>query len=1455
MGNSKFVGGLGNVFKKNKKKLTMLQAVAAASAPVVGAALAFFVAKPAQAAQQIWTGAGANSLTATGGNYLGGLTPLTGDTFLFGGTTRTTVTNNLGTAFNFGGISFNSGGTAFSISGTSSLLSGSIINLSTNTHTISFGSTMTAGAITFGNALAGGLTYSGVLSGTSGVIINSTGAGAVTFSNTNTFSGTMLISSGIFKLGSINALGANNATSTVTVASGATLDFSGFNSVNQTSKILNFSGTGAAGQLGALVNTGGSQVNNSLNLRMLGNATVGGAGRIEARGTWLDMQGNTLTVNSTGNGFFLTVGATVSNAGSIVVSSGAIFNLESTANMVGTATNIISLQNNSQMNLYQATGVSPWGIIANGTATISVTGYTATNQNIYNGSVALNGTNLRFNQGATNVVQLAGIVGGTGSISQAGAGMTVLSGANTFSGSALISAGALSFASFTSSSNLQLPGAIQVAAGGSLVYRPADASWTLANVGALATNATFLAGSMIGVDSTPGNVTFADDLGSLALPNVGFAKYGLNTVTLSTVQTVSGSSQVRMGTLILDTAPGVASLGTSNVTVDATTTLQLGNSNANGALGGNIVNNGTFIVRRTDNFSLTNNISGAGVTRFAGSNTITIGAGESISSTAAAAENVFGVGATLGDKSVAIVNGGSINLTAAYIGIGGGGQGTFVMNSGTVSSNSLRVGGVNSAGTGTAYITGGNLSTALDQNFGWGTTAQAPTGTLFQSGGNVTNGRTLNIGLGGGGTGVVNISGGTYNAVNLTSIGGQAGGGTGTLNINGGVFTSGQIQMGLNSTFNLNSGGTVRTVGFATTVAGINALNFNGGDLVATASSANFLGGSANIRALVFAGGFNLNSQGFALTISDSLRSAAGSGLTSVGFTATGDTFVTPPTIIFSGGSGTQAAGYASLDSLGNINGIVITNPGQYLTAPTTATIAGYTGTLTVGSTVANTAGGLNISGGGLVNLTGTNTNIGGSVIVNSGSALNLSFTNTLNIGNLGFVQVYPNATLGLVLQAGTNTTGFTAGNVTTVLTNGSFSNGSSLGLDTTQGNASYLTDLGATNPGLGLSKLGANSLTLGAANTFTGPVSIYGGTLIAPADGSLGAVPGSATAGLIFAGSGTYQFSNSYDINANRQVSIINNATVATVDTGSNTGSIGSFGTIGTNTTGFAKAGTGLLTLPGGSLGINGGAFSVNAGTLMATNGISIGLVSNTGGFNVASVAAGSANLILNNATVNAGIGIIGGLATTASSASGAVSQTGGSVTLTRFTLGATSTAIGTYDLIGGALTIGNSSTIGGSQGGAPGGVGSLYISGGGSLVSSPALSGQWVGLGNGAGSYGSLVINGGTFTPVTGANGFFLSNGGNTVVDLLDGTIDLLGSQFKLGFSNTTANTAIMNISPNGLLIGGSTNVSTYGGSNNNHIINLHGGTIRAGAANGVNFMAGGTSYVWPQMPDRLR
>ena len=92
--------------------------------------------------------------------------------------------------------------------------------------------------------------------------------------------------------------------------------------------------------------------------------------------------------------------------------------------------------------------------------------------------------------------------------------------------------------------------------------------------------------------------------------------------------------------------------------------------------------------------------------------------------------------------------------------------------------------------------------------------------------------------------------------------------------------------------------------------------------------------------------------------------------------------YATPPALVFAGGTGSGAAGYATLNAAGNVNGVVITNPGSYTAAPT-FNIAGFNGTYAQPTLAANSGGGLTKTGAGTLTLGGSNTYGGPTTVLN----------------------------------------------------------------------------------------------------------------------------------------------------------------------------------------------------------------------------------------------------------------------------------------------------------------------------------------------------------------------------------------------------------------------------------------------------------------------------------------
>ncbi len=286
--------------------------------------------------------------------------------------------------------------------------------------------------------------------------------------------------------------------------------------------------------------------------------------------------------------------------------------------------------------------------------------------------------------------------------------------------------------------------------------------------------------------------------------------------------------------------------------------------------------------------------------------------------------------------------GGVLNVTN-WMQVGrSGGSGLMNMSSGTVN----KVGGGN-------FIVGDNATGVLNQsggsisvnNEGWVGQGGSGNGTYNLSGGSFTVGNWIAIGRGGG-IGVLNLTNGTVNKVNNGNFAIGSGGGTlGTLNQYGGSVSNtanpasitylgeasgngtwnmfgGTAHLGLlqfcqggngSGAFFFNGGELiVREINCG--VAGANgAFYFNGGTLRASADNANFFSGLG--ATYVDAGGAVIDSQGFNITMAQTLTDFGGGGLTKLGagtLTLTGNNGYSGNTLVSAGTLAVTTDSFAS---------------------------------------------------------------------------------------------------------------------------------------------------------------------------------------------------------------------------------------------------------------------------------------------------------------------------------------------------------------------------------------------------------------------------------------------------------------------------------------------------------------------------------------------------------------
>lgn len=402
---------------------------------------------------------------------------------------------------------------------------------------------------------------------------------------------------------------------------------------------------------------------------------------------------------------------------------------------------------------------------------------------------------------------------------------------------------------------------------------------------------------------------------------------------------------------------------------------------------------------------------------------------------------------TLGSATGGLTNGGSIGIDTTNVA-----GGNLVLSNAISNSNS----GANSIGlaklgTNTLTLTAANTYTGMTTVNAGELDLNNPTGQA------IAGGLTVN-----GGIAKILLS----NEINAAS----------TLMVNGGYF-----DIGTNNQTLANvqlSGGTI--TGSGGTLSSTNTYNIQSGTI------------SANLSGSV---GLTKSTTGLA--------------------TLSGANTYTGPTL-FNGGT----LNAASAGALGSGNLMFAGGSLQYSAANTTdysSRIVNSTSAVSIdtnGQSVnfgsylpSSDTGGLTKLGAGTLVLFSAEGYSGKTTV--SGGILQMLYDGTLYGDNISMwttsnIDVQSGGTLAL--DVGGVASRFTTSDVQTLLTLGSasggFENGSSVGLDTSFGSYSYGFVISNPNSGansLGVTKLGANTLTLTPNNTFTGPVAINAGTLSVP--------------------------------------------------------------------------------------------------------------------------------------------------------------------------------------------------------------------------------------------------------------------------------------------------------------------------------------------------------------------
>lgn len=410
----------------------------------------------------------------------------------------------------------------------------------------------------------------------------------------------------------------------------------------------------------------------------------------------------------------------------------------------------------------------------------------------------LNNSSLVFNR--SNTMTFGDVISGTGRVTQAGSGKTILTGTNTYTGGTTISAGTLQIGdggtSGSIAGNVTNGIAGNVTNNGNLAFNRSDAL------------------SFVGVISGTGMVI----------------QQGTGTLTLTRVNTYSGGTTIDNGTLSVSSNANLGNSSgalffnggtlqtTASFTVSRATTLDAGG--------------GTFAVNAGTTLTHSGQISGSGTLTKTGTGALTLTGANNYTGATTISTGVLSISGTAGAIAGDIVNQATLNFSRsnAYTYTGDvSGSGVVIQNGAgkttiagdlthtggtTVSAGTLQIGNGGTAGSISGDITNNsslifNRSNAFTFGgaiSGAGVMQQNGTGNLNLTGTNTYNGATTVN------SGILSVNGSIANSATTINTGGTLGGsGTvGNVTINGGRLAPGNSIGTLNVAGNVDfsAGGT-----------------------------------------------------------------------------------------------------------------------------------------------------------------------------------------------------------------------------------------------------------------------------------------------------------------------------------------------------------------------------------------------------------------------------------------------------------------------------------------------------------------------------------------------------------------------------------------------------------------------------------------------------------------------
>ncbi len=837
-------------------------------------------------------------------------------------------------------------------------------------------------------------------------------------------------------------------------------------------------------------------------------------------------------------------------------------------------------------------------------------------------------------------------------------------------------------------------------------------------------------------------------------------------------------------------------------------------------------------------------------------------------------------------------------LGKSAIGSGNGSTGFFNMDGGTLNfSDGLNLGSAAGTGVGNFTQTGGNVTVSGDTlEFGpFGITSG--TGYYVISGGNLTAPGGVIVGSKGNGTLTISGTGVFDSGLNQSLVVGYATGGTGVVNLNG---------------------GTLRTEAIVHNGPGGATINFNSGVLQATADSTDFISSFADGNLAIQSGGALIDTNGFSDVIQSNFTGTGGLSKNGNGtLTLTGNnlysgnTSVNKGTLILSGNNnGATGNLVLNANTVINLNGAQALPTGGFIinggtldnTQGSTVIISSTTPvTLNSNFTFAG-SNGLNLGNGAVtlnastIQITSLGHTLGLGNIGDGGNGFGLTVTGAGKVALNGATNTYTGLTTiqnGELILGGNLASNLTMNGAATLtlksgltesisnvtLNSGNIIGGGNLSPSSITTNNSGSSTISANVTGVtGLNVNGTGTLNLTGNNSFSGDTNVNSGTLVVSgnnatsgninlnsanlslnSNGSLGNSPLNINGGnldntgpsavVISTGvpvslNADFTFVGTKDLNLGTGTVIFNNQLNITVVAGN----LAFGGHIDDETGGLTleKYGNGSLVLRSAGSALGGGAANIYQGSLVlagSSNSLPTYVLVNLGDGN-----SGSATLVLGDANSGGVSQIIEGLNTSGTGTQNAViggnSSTStlilnvpgpsdvnefdgylgvgagnvsavpaNALALTKIGAGtliltADNTYLGGTSIEGGTIQISNATNIGADTGNVL----------------------QGVVLGNGSTSAVLEITTGGQDTNSFTTNRYITLNGTNAAVQVDDGVTLTLGATSGI---QSNGSTYTFNKTGNGTLIlaGNAANYSYNSGTN------IAAGLLQLAAADLVN------------------